>query len=338
MADKTVSKFVRLKKKAGKPAGISCKVINLLDIYTMIAQNKFPCVDSLAERCEASRRTIHRYLEIINMIDPIEFDRDRNGYKFVNGDRIKKVFLTDDELLMLLITGETAANLGRNFKKSFQDFVSGIANIRKLPPDKLPLVIKAPAAINTEMFDEYFKTISGCIADSRSIDIVYTSLYKNETTERRVDPYGLFFYEGAWHVIGYCNLKKELRTFAIDKIESLKETDHYFVQDPGFNLKKSLSDSWGIIFNEEAVDITVRFSKDVASYIDRQKKWHPTEVRKRLPDGSLELSFRVTGVSEIKGWIYSWLPEVEVIKPDWLRANVKKELLKAAWNHRLKTL
>ena len=330
MAGKTASKFARLKKKAGKPAGISGKVINLLEIYTRIAQNRFPSVDELTRLCETSKRTIYRYIEIINMIDPIEFDKERNGYKFVNGDRIKKVFLTDDELLMLLITGETATNLGGNFKKSFQDFVAGIANTRKLPSDRLPLVIKAPGAINTELFDDYFKTISNCIADSRSIDIVYTSLYRNETTERRVDPYGVFFYEGAWHVIGYCNLKKGLRTFALDKIESLKETDHYFVKDTGFDLKKNLSGSWGIIFNEDAVDITVRFSKDVASYIDRQKKWHPTEIRKKLPDGSIELSLRVTGVSEIKGWIYSWLPEVEVIKPGWLRAEIKKELLKAA--------
>ena len=96
MANETVSKFARLRKKAGKPAGISGKVISLLDVYTLIAQSKFPSVDSLAKHCEASRRTIYRYLEIINMIDPIEFDKEQKGYKFVNSDRIKKVFLSDN--------------------------------------------------------------------------------------------------------------------------------------------------------------------------------------------------------------------------------------------------
>ena len=333
MADKTVSKFSKLKRKAHKPAGISGKVINLLDIYTLIAQNKYPSLDSITQRCEASRRTIHRYLEIINMIDPIDFDKERRGYKFVNVDRIKRVFLTDNELLMLLVTGEIASNLGGNFKKAFQDFVASIANTRKLPPDNIPLVIKTSGAIDAEPFDEYFKAITDCIANNRSIDIIYTSLSKKETTERRVDPYGVFFYEGAWHVIGYCNLKKELRTFAIDKIKSLKETGHYFVRDTGFDLRKSLSGSWGIIFNEDAVNITVRFSEAIASYIDRQKKWHPTEIRKRLPDGSIELSLQVNGVSEIKGWIYSWIPYVEVVKPDWLKAEIRNELLQSAQMH-----
>ena len=333
MNDKTTSKFKQLKRRPGKPTGVSEKFTRLLEIYALIAQNKFPSIDSLIERYGVSKRTVYRYIEVIDFIDHIEIDKDRNGYKFTFGDRIKKVFLTDDELLMLLVTGETASNLGGNFKKAFGDFVTAIANTRKLPSDKLPLVIKGPGAIETQTSGEYFKTISDCIADSRSIDIVYTSMYRNETTERRVDPYGVFFYEGAWHVIGYCCLKKELRTFALDKIEGLKETEHYFVKDKGFDLKESLSSSWGIIFNEDAVDITVRFSKDIASYIDRKKKWHPTEVRQRLPDGSLSLSFKVTGVSEIKGWIYSWIPYVEVVEPDWLRAGIEKELLQAAGHH-----
>jgi predicted DNA-binding transcriptional regulator YafY len=60
--------------KNTKPAGISEKVISLLEIYTMIAQKQFPSVSSLKEHFHVSERSIYRYLEIINMIDGIEFD------------------------------------------------------------------------------------------------------------------------------------------------------------------------------------------------------------------------------------------------------------------------
>ena len=128
MTGKNASKFARLKKKPGKPAGISEKFTRLLEIYALIAQNRFPSIDSLVDRYGVSKRTAYRYIEVIDFIDRIEIDKDRNGYRFINGDRIKKVFLSDNELLMLLITGETAANLGGNFKKAFQVFVAGIAN------------------------------------------------------------------------------------------------------------------------------------------------------------------------------------------------------------------
>ena len=85
-----------IKSKKLHPAGISEKVIKLLNIYTMIAQNKYPSVESITDRFEVTPRTAYRYLEIINLIDPIEVDKDRRGYKFLNGNRIKKLALSDD--------------------------------------------------------------------------------------------------------------------------------------------------------------------------------------------------------------------------------------------------
>lgn len=48
--------------------------------------------------------------------------------------------------------------------------------------------------------------------------------------------------------------------------------------------------------------------------------------RKVLPSGDIELSFTVGGTDEIKRWIYFWMPFVEVIKPEWFRKQVNKEL------------
>ena len=81
--------------KNSKPAGISEKVIRLLDIYTMIAQKKSPSVPNLREHFKISERSVYRYLEIINVIDAIEYDQERKGYTFTNGDRIRKLSLTD---------------------------------------------------------------------------------------------------------------------------------------------------------------------------------------------------------------------------------------------------
>jgi proteasome accessory factor B len=42
-----------------------------------------------------------------------------------------------------------------------------------------------------------------------------------DTTERDFDPYGLLYREGAWVAVGYCHLRKEVRTFRVDRIVSL---------------------------------------------------------------------------------------------------------------------
>lgn len=315
-----------IKRKKPKPAGVSEKFTRLLDIYTRIAQNKYPSAKSLAEKYEVAEKTIYRYLEAIGDIDPIEFDRDKGGYKFTAGDRIKKLSLSKNELLLLLAMGETASHLGEPFKKDFQELINDIANIKQIQnKSNIPIVIKIPDAIKTEKMNEYINTIANCISERRSIDIVYKTLYSKETKERRVDPYGLALYEGAWILIGYCHLKDKVRHFALDRILDLKEKWLYFEPKDNFSLEGHFSHSWGI-YDDDVVDVTVRFSAQVADYITRKDKWHSSEKRKILPDGSVELTFKVSGVREIKRWIYTWIPNVEVIEPEWFREEVNKEI------------
>jgi predicted DNA-binding transcriptional regulator YafY len=106
--------------KKSKPTGISERVIKILKAYILISQNKYPSVRYLADELEVKERTVYRYLENINMIDPIEFDRERKGYKFVHSDRIKKHVLSDKELLLLLTMGEAVSHLGKPFEEDFK--------------------------------------------------------------------------------------------------------------------------------------------------------------------------------------------------------------------------
>lgn len=323
-----------VKNRKNRSAGISEKVIRLLEIYTLIAQNQYPSINYLAERYSVTERTVYRYLQIIGFIDLIEFDRDRDGYKFVAGDRIKKLILSDDELLFLLTIGETVSHLGTPFRENFQGLVDRMMNISKTSLDKgsFPVLVKMPDAIETEKTNSYLKTVTACINEKRSMDIVYKALHSKEVTERRVNPYGLVFYEGAWNLAGYCHLRKTIRKFSIDQIMDLKETNFYFKRDEDFNIEEYTSDSWGI-YNDDRVNVTVRFSSKVADYITRRQSWHPSEKRKILPSGDVELTFTVAGVDEIKRWIYLWLPNVEVLKPKWLKERIRKELSTAAQNH-----
>lgn len=320
--------------KTRKPAGISEKVIRLLEIYTMIAQGRYPSISYLMENFAVTERTVYRYLEQINVIDPIEFDRERNGYKFTHGDRIKKLRIDDQELIILFAAGEALSRLGGTFKANFQGLLNKMFSVssRFAENTKIPIIIKMPDASINEKIQDHLMTISLCLKEKRSVSMSYRSRGAKKAAERIVDPYGLVFHEGIWFVIGYCHLRKEVRNFAIDRIIHLKERFFYFESPKDFNLEEYMGSSWGIV-HEEPVDIVVRFRAKVAEFILRKEKWHPSEKRKVLPNGDLELTFTVAGVDEIKYWIYSWLPNAEVIQPSWLREHVRKELSRSAKEH-----
>jgi predicted DNA-binding transcriptional regulator YafY len=321
------------KRQAAKPAGISEKVIRLLEIYTMIAQKQFPSVQSLKEHFNVSERSVYRYLEIINMIDGIEFDQERKGYTFTTGDRIKKLTLSDNELLVLFAASEAVSHLGEPLGHGFQELMNrATAATKKAGAGvKIPIAVKIPEAVGSRKLGDYFAVISTCLNERRTIELVYRAQATKEITDRLVDPYGLVFYDGIWTLIGYCHLRKGIRTFAFDRILGVKERYLYFKPKDDFDLEEYLSHSWGIVDDEE-VKVKVRFSAEAADYVLR-KKWHPSEQREMLPNGGVELTYTVAGVDEIKHWIYSWLPNVEIIEPIWFREQAAEELAQAQERH-----
>jgi predicted DNA-binding transcriptional regulator YafY len=316
-----------------KPAGISEKVVRLLEIYTMIAQRQYPSVPLLREHFHVSERSVYRYLEIVNMIDGIEYDQERKGYTFTCGDRIKKLSLSDNELLVLFTASEAVSHLGESLGHGFQELMhrmTAAAGKTGVDP-KRPITVRMPEVVGNERVGEYLACLSACLDERRSVELTYRAQTTKELTTRLVDPYGMVFYDGTWTVIGYCHLRKEIRSFALDRIVDLKERYRYFTPSSDFSLDEFLSRSWGIVDDEEVI-VRVRFSSVVADYVLR-RKWHPSEVRVILPGGDVEMTYRVAGVVEIKHWIYSWLPNVEVLEPPWLRAQVGRELRESAKNH-----
>ena len=330
MAKQSTSKITKVKnlyKKKAKPAGISEKVIRILEIYTMIAQKQHPSVNDLIDRYGVTERTVHRYLQIIRYIDDIEYDQDREGYRFLNGDKVKKLVLSEDELLLLMTVTDTMPHFGKPFEKNLQTLLDRLIDINKLSSykSKVPLLIKMPGVIENEKTNEYMTIISDCILSKYQIDIEYKALSYNQNKRRTVDPYGLVFYQGSWMLVGFCQLRKEIRSFLIDRIIELDRTWTSFTPIKDFDLEKYFSPSWGI-HDADSVDITVRFESKISEYLLRRDKWHSSEKRTVLPSGDIELSFTVAGIEEIKRWIYSWIPHVEVIKPVWFRKQVNNEL------------
>ena len=321
------------KEPSRKPAGISEKVTRLLEIYTMIAKQEFPSIQDFIEEYGITKRTAFRYLELINFVDPVEYDKERKGYRFTHGDRIKKPSLSENELITLLAAGEAVARLGGDFGETFRELACKVATSPKQAgKGGVPIIVKTPEPVTSGRFDEYFKALSQSIGESRSVDLTYRARYSGEVTERTIDPYGLVFYDGIWILIAFCHLRKEIRSFALDRIIALKERWRYFTPIPGFDLETHLSRSWGVVDGRE-VEVTVRFTKKVSDYILRKDKWHPSEKRTLLPDGMVELEFTVAGVDEIKRWIYSWLPHAEVVKPEWLRETIRRELSASLTHH-----
>ena len=79
------------------------------------------------------------------------------------------------------------------------------------------------------------------------------------------------------------------------------------------------------VIHDELHTVKVKISPGWARWVG-EKIWHESQKVTKLPDGGLEIAFRVAGLEEIKRWILSFGPEAVVLEPEKLREMVQKDL------------
>lgn len=75
----------------------------------------------------------------------------------------------------------------------------------------------------------YLSILQEAITSSIIIEIEYTN-NKGESSLRKAEPIGLVFYAFAWHVIGWCHLRKEYRDFKVARIVNIRLTEQAYTK------------------------------------------------------------------------------------------------------------
>ena len=307
---------------------MSDKFDSLIIILNRIDSKAKVTIDSLGTELERSKRTIHRYITtLVTAGFPIEYDRDNKTYGFMDGYTLKKPHLSVEEALAFSLAKQLLGNLGPGLQKSL-DTIEEKISLKKYP--EVPHIIFTSGIIPSGT-EEYFTSIHQAIAQHQKMKISYRAFSAKKDTESTVNPYYLFFNDNLWYFRGYYEADKAVRTFALDRIKSLSVLDRYFVP-PIKTPEEELSAAFGAFLDGEPVDVVLKFEESYKPLILR-KTWHPSQNTRELPDGSLEVTFRVKGLDGIRNWVYQWLPHVEVIAPKKFRDTFLDHLKDALKQH-----
>jgi predicted DNA-binding transcriptional regulator YafY len=81
---------------------------------------------------------------------------------------------------------------------------------------------------------------------------------QGEDTERDFDPYGLTYYLNKWYVVGYCHLRRDLRSFRLDRILHLNEVNAYFERPESFDPLAHMMQSIAIMPRKYAFELLLK--------------------------------------------------------------------------------
>lgn len=203
-------------------------------------------------------------------------------------------------------------------KSQFENFV----NVAKSQ-------IKASHFYEGSVFTDYHKILDDCIWSiqyKREIQLLevnydYTSVYAHLKFPRAFLPIQILYHRGVVHVSGYLKENNQLLILGLEQIEKYKLTNDpfdniNFVQ----NLEIELSKRFGITQNidDEVYDIELEFTERTGTFVSKQF-WNESQEFGQLENRNILMRMRCGINRELIGWIFQWMSNVKVLKPDVLR-------------------
>jgi predicted DNA-binding transcriptional regulator YafY len=148
------------------------------------------------------------------------------------------------------------------------------------------------------------------IADQKIINIAYTTLRKEESSVRNVEPVGIYYANEQWYLIGYCQLRSAYRTFRVDRISSMSHIDQNFNQRHP-SLKVFLDK---IEKKERLIKVIIHIDKSVAIYF-KEEKYNQGFVLEQDHGEVMEMTFMVSSIFGIARWLMNMAGHAVIIEP-----------------------
>jgi predicted DNA-binding transcriptional regulator YafY len=215
----------------------------------------------LAERLQVDRRTVRRYIATLEELGiPIASERGRDGgYKLMPGFKLPPLMFTDDEALALTVGLRAARHLG--LAEAAPATASALAKLERVTPpalkrrlrgvsDTIALDIQPGAAGNNDAL----MALSAAALNQQRVSLGYVTP-NAQRTQREFDPYGLGFRGGHWYAVGHCHLRRDLRSFRLDRIEGVEPLPASFRRPEKFDVLGYLANAIATLPRLHSVDV-----------------------------------------------------------------------------------
>jgi predicted DNA-binding transcriptional regulator YafY len=274
-------------------------------------------------------RSIRRDLEALQAagIDVLSLDSQR-GRIWKVGPRFRgshTITASATELMALSLGRELLLPLaGTPFWLGIESFWNKIRE--KLPPAVWELyekyrqvlfVLGTPAKSYAGK-EGILKTINRAIMQHRVVEIEYQSLGQEKPKSRRVEPYGIVYYQSSLYIVVAVQDVAEgdapIRHLKLDRFRKATALDEWFQPRTDLNLNTHLRQGIGIFSSASAKTFKIRLSAHAARWIS-EDPWHPDQAIKLHKNGTATLTVNAAHHLEIIPRVLALGAEAELLSP-----------------------
>lgn len=286
-------------------------------------------VDKLAERYGISNRTVYRDLRALQEAGVPIGSEPGKGYFIVKGYHLPPVMFDKEEAAALL-AGErlmqqwSETDLSESYLSALDKIRSVLHSREKEYLDTLDRRVKAFPWSNEKPYEtdpRIFGFLQDAIVDRKVITIEYYSPYKDQFTQRDVEPLGLLLRGNYWYLAGWCRLRTDYRMFRVDRIEEYHKTSEQLPDSSPHTLKEFSEQS--LREEQDLTEVVVQFDREIVRYMGDQK-YYRGWIAEQEVEGGIEMTFLTSSVEYLARWLMIWGAGAKVKTPASLKERVKE--------------
>jgi proteasome accessory factor C len=289
----------------------------------------------LMAKLNCSEPTIYRLINTLRdtLHAPLQYDDERGGYYYertADGGtyELPGLWFNARELQALLVFERLFENLEpgllREHLQPLSKRIDELFNNKRLGLTEAASRIRV-LGMAARPTGEHFQTIASATLQRHKLQLHYHGRERDKPTERTVSPQRIVHYRDNWYLDAWCELRKGLRSFAVEKVKNALETNTKAQDIAEKELNDHYTSSYGIFAGKANKTAVLRFSQERARWV-ADERWHPEQGGQYLVDGQYELRIPYRDERELVMDIQRHGAHVEVISPTTLRAEVAKNL------------
>lgn len=210
------------------------RISRLTAIITQLQTKRLLTATQLANRFNVSTRTIYRDIKALELAGIPILTEEGKGYTLMQGYKLPPVMFTENEA-NALITAEhmllksTDTSLSREYAAAISKIKAVLLHLTKERVELLSNRIAVSPAIFHANPSDSLTLIQNALTSFKILEIIYQSKHKGEKTERKIEPFALYFcLKEKWLLIAYCRLRKDFRMFSLNRISKINPLDISF--------------------------------------------------------------------------------------------------------------
>lgn len=158
------------------------------------------------------------------------------------------------------------------------------------------------------------------IQNEQAISFSYRKPRETTKIERTVHPYGLVNISGIWYIVAHCLLRKQIRNFRLDRMDTLQQKQEFFTKPKDFSLQDYQPE------NNRIVTIHLLFPSHIAHKIIESRYFFIDSYEHK--DNGFHVFLKSRNIDEVFQWVLSWGSQVQVLEPKILSEKIRDEAKK----------